>query len=184
MLVIGLVGPKAAGKETIAEYIAKRYIGRVHSHSEILDEILAILRIPNSRENEIKLVELRRTFGENTLIRGLNKKIKSEKGNLVCVTGIRFENEMNNIRSYPDNKIIYVDAPADIRFERIQKRGEKPDDSQMSYQKFIEIESQETEVHTKELGKKADFRIGNTGSTEQLYREIDGIMKQIYEVRK
>jgi dephospho-CoA kinase len=179
MLVLGIVGPKGAGKDTSGTYIAKRYNGRLHSHSEILDDVLAVLHIPNTRDNEIKLVALRTTFGPDTLIKALNKKIKAEQTELVVVTGIRFDNELENIRSYPRNKVIYINALPEKRFEWIQKRGQKPDDADMTYQKFMEIETKVTEVHTKELGEKADFKIENNGSEQELFKKIDEIMQKI-----
>lgn len=179
MLVIGIIGPKASGKETIANYIAGRYNGKSHSHSEILDDILSVLDIPNTRQNEIKLVALRKTFGPNVLTNALNKKIKAEDVSIQAITGIRFDSEYENIRSYPHNAVIYVDAPIEQRYQWQLKRGQKNNDAKMSFEEFQGIEQMETEVNIVELGKKADFKIQNRGSTEQLYAQIDAIMKQI-----
>ena len=179
MMVIGIVGPKAAGKETVANYIAGEYKGRAHSHSEILDDILAVLNIPNTRENEIKLVALRKTFGPQVLTNALNKKISAENYPVQVITGIRFDSEFENIRTYEKNAVIFIDAPLEKRYEWQSKRKQKSDDQNMSYEQFMQLEKRETEVNIIELGKKADFKVENTGSTEQLYVQIDAIMNQI-----
>ena len=178
MLVIGIVGPKAAGKDTAARYIAKKCAGKSHSHSEILNQILAILNLPNSRENAIKLVALRQKFGPEVLTKALNKKINDEQAQVEVITGIRFDSELANIRSYPNNKIIYIDSPSELRHERQLKRQERFDDT-ISYEEFIKIEKKETEVHIKELGEKADFKIENVGTEQEFLAKLDAIIKEL-----
>lgn len=180
MLIIGLIGSKATGKETVAKYIHKKYGGAYYAHSEILDQILDILKLPKSRENEIKLVSLRKMFGPQVLPNALNKKIRSDNADVVVVTGIRFQSEFENIRSYENNKILYIDAPLETRYKWQLSRKEKEDDADISFVQFVNLEKySETEANIKELGQKADFYIENTGSLEELYEKVDNIIEQI-----
>ena len=179
MIVIGLIGPKAAGKDSIGSHIVKKYGGKKHSHSETLDEILHVLRIPNTRENVIRLVALRKNFGDDVLINALNKKIKLDHTDIIVVTGIRFENEFKNIRSYPKNAIIYVNAPPEQRYQRQSNRNYRADDPTMSYEEFLSLEKRETEIHIHNLGEKADFKILNTCSEQELFAKVDDIIKKI-----
>ncbi len=179
MFVIGVIGPKASGKETIAKYIADKFGGNLHSHSEILTDVLDVLGIEHSRENEMKLVAFRKHFGPNILTNALNKKIKEENSKLQVVTGIRFQSELDNIRSYPNNKLIYIDAPIELRYERQKQRTQKADDQTMSFERFKEIENFETEVGIRALGEQVDFKVFNDGDQEKLDQQLDGIMKQI-----
>jgi dephospho-CoA kinase len=178
-LVIGIIGTKASGKETIANYIAKKYGGKAHSHSEILDDVLAVLNVRNSRSNEIKLVALRKTFGAEVLTGALNKKIRAENAPVTAITGIRFDSEYENIRCYPNNVIIYVEAPIEDRYQRQIKRKQKHDDHNMSFEEFADLEERETEIHIRELGEKADFKIKNNATAAELFTKIDDIMKKI-----
>lgn len=179
MIVIGIVGSKASGKDTIAKYIAEKYNGAHHSHSEILDDVLALLELPNSRENAIKLVAFREVFGENVLVNALNKKVKVKDVPVVIITGIRFKNEFDNIRSYSNNKIISVNADVMVRFERQHLRHEKADDQTVDLNKFVELEQAETERNIEELSKNADFQIENNGTEEQLFEKVDAILQGI-----
>lgn len=179
MLVIGIVASKASGKETVARYIAAKYGGNHHSHSEILDDILDILGIAKSRDNEMKLVILRKTFGPNVLTKALNKKINQEAAPVQVVTGIRFQSELDNIRSYPQSKIIYLQAPVEKRYEWQIARAEKADDVGMSFGVFKELDQRETEKDICQLGETADYNISNDGDKEQLFARIDAIMKEI-----
>jgi dephospho-CoA kinase len=179
MIIIGIIGPKRAGKDTIAKHIARKYNGKNHSHSEILYRILEIMHLEPSRENAIRLVQLRKVFGENILVQALNTKIERDHAELEAITGIRFQNEFDNIRSYPQNKIIFVDAPLETRFRWQHEDGEKSDDETMSFVEFIEMEKRETEIHIKELGKQADYHIENNGTQAQLFEQVDKIMAEV-----
>src|SRR5258708_6745921 len=104
MMVIGIIGPKAAGKDTIANHIQNKLGGKVHRFAEILDDILEILALSISRENEVHLVHLRDVFGPDTLAKALHNKIKQENADVVIITGVRFQNELDSIRALPNNK--------------------------------------------------------------------------------
>lgn len=180
-MIIGIIGAKKVGKETVAKHLVHKFGFHSHSHSEILREILGILNQDLTRMNYIKLVALRKTFGEDVLINALNKRINSdlEKGPVV-ITGIRFQNELDNIRAFPESKIIYITAPVEKRFEWQKQHGkDKSDDSSMEYAEFNRIESEETEVGIKELGVKADYHLENHGDRDELLQQVDQIITDI-----
>lgn len=179
MIVIGIIGAKAAGKELLANYLAKKYNGVAYSHSETLYAILRILELPCDRENAIRLVALRKTFGNDILIKALNKKLALDDKPIKIVTGIRFRNELDNIKSYPNNKLIYLDAPEELRYKWQLARGEKSDDGSMSYIEFLEFERRETEVNIKTLGLSADYRIDNSQSKQSLFDQADKIIQTL-----
>ena len=54
-LVLGIIGERFAGKDTVAEYLVKKYKAFQIRHSLILDEILNILDLPISRRNEMDI---------------------------------------------------------------------------------------------------------------------------------
>ncbi len=179
MKVIGIIGQKAAGKTTIAEYIAKATGAKIYRYAEILDDVLNVLRLPVTNINEIKLVALRKEFGENTLPKALRKKIMSQSGELAIITGIRFENELADIRSYPKNVLLYVESDIQLRYQRQKLRNQKADDQTMSFEEFAKLEEDSTEKEIKALGQAADFKIENNGSEQQLFKQIDAILQQI-----
>ncbi len=179
MIVVGIVGPRGAGKDTLAEHLAKKYNGKEHAHSEILYQILHILHLPGIRENAINLVNLRKVFGDNVLINALNERIKRDNADLEFITGIRFENEFKNIRNYPNSTIIYIDAPVELRFQWHLKNRQKTADRNLSFMEFLELEQRETEIYVKQLGEHADFKIENIHNQEDLFAAGEKIMQQI-----
>lgn len=176
--IIGLVGEKLAGKDTTANYLVKKYGADHFRFTHILDAILEDLDMPISRQNEINLgLGLRKVFGEHALVNAVEKRVKKSWASLIVVNGIRMD-EMDVVRSW-GAKIIYVTAPIETRFERYLTRREKADDASMNFEQFVSQEKGPTEERIPELGKKADFKIDNIGSLEELYGKADVIIKQL-----
>jgi len=177
-MIIGLVGEKLAGKDVIANYLVDRYEASHFRFTHILDAILEELNLPVSRKNEIDLgLGLRKVFGEHVLVNALEKRVKEAWTKIIVVNGIRMD-EMEVVKGW-GAKTIYVTAPIQTRFERYNHRHEKTDDAQMDMEQFRRQEDGPTEVRIPELGGKADFKIDNTGSLEELYRKVDGIYKKL-----
>ncbi|MBU6447571.1 AAA family ATPase [Patescibacteria group bacterium] len=179
MKVIGIIGQKAAGKTTIADYIAKKIGAKVHRYAEILDDVLNVLNLPITNINEIKLVGLRDVFGENTLPRALRKKITEENSPTVIITSIRFQNELDDVRAYAGSKVIYVESDIQVRFKRMQGRNQKADDTSISFEQFVSLEADPTEKYIKKLGDEADFKVINNGSEQELFTQVDAILQQL-----
>lgn len=175
-IILGLTGEKLGGKDTVAEYLMGKYGAVNIRHSSILDEILSILDMPVSRRNEIDLgMAMRQMFGLGILNRAVAKKVRESTASLVVINGIRFEEELENARAL-GARIVYVTAPSDARFARFLKRQEKADDAMQTREQFDRQEHEPTEVQIPHLGRLADFRIDNTGTLEQLYKNIDDII--------
>lgn len=178
-LIIGIVGQRLAGKDTVGEYLVKKY-GAFHiKYSNILDEILDILDQPKSRRNEIDLgMAMRSVFHEGVLNAAIKKKLQNVKENFRVVNGIRFMDEFETIKSL-GAKLIYVTAPQEILYERFLKRSQKADDNTLSAQEFAALESESTEVKIPQLDALCDFTINNVGSLEDLYKEVDNVIEKI-----
>jgi dephospho-CoA kinase len=177
-MIIGLVGEKLAGKDTIANYLVEKYGADHFRFTHILDAILEELGMPISRQNEIDLgLGLRKIFGEHVLVSALEKRVKKSRAKMIAVNGIRMD-EADIVKSW-GAKIIYVTAPADVRFGRYKNRHEKADDAQMNLEQFIRQEQGPTEIRIPELGRGADFRIDNIGSLDELYKKVDDIINKL-----
>lgn len=177
--IIGLVGEKLAGKDTAANYLAKKYGAFVVKFSEILDEILGLLLLPKSRRNEIDLgLGLRNIFGDEVLYRALVEKVKKSAAGIPVINGLRMDEQERAVRDL-GAKIIYITAPPEVRFARYQNRHEKPDDAVMNFEQFNKQEKELTEIGIPELGKRADFKIENIGSLEELYGKVERIIESL-----
>lgn len=178
-MIIGLVGEKLAGKDTVANYLKDKRGVFTIKFSQILDEILGLLHLPKSRRNEIDLgLGLRKIFGDEVLYKVLVERVKASQTSMSVINGLRMDEQEKAVKDL-GAKIIYVTSPADVRFARYQVRHEKIDDAVMNFKEFVEQEKELTEIKIPEMGKRADFRIDNTGSLQELYQKVDEIIKNL-----
>ena len=177
-LILGIVGEKFAGKDVVANYLVETQGAEHFRFSHILDDILNQLNLEISRSNEISLgLGLRQIFGGQVLGPAIAKKVKDSAKPLIVVNGIRMD-EFDVIKAL-GAKIIYITAPAELRYARYQQRHEKTDDATLDYQSFLKQEEGATESNIPELGKRADYKIENIGSLAELYEKFQTVLNQI-----
>ena len=179
-IIIGLVGESGSGKDTVADYLKERYSAKLFRFSDPLRDALELYLDSISREEMSWLaLVFRKRFGNDILSRGLRKKIeKYNNGEIIAVNGIRYFEDYDFMKSLPDSYVLYVTLDSRSRWERIYSRGEKTDDA-VSFEKFQELERAGTEVNVPKIGKKADFRLENTGTKEELFAKADEIIKKL-----
>lgn len=174
-IIIGLVGERLAGKDTVANFLLEKYGAAHFRFTDILDAILEELNLPLSRRNEIDLgLKLREVFGQHVLVNALQKRVSRAWEKIVTVNGIRMD-EMDVVKSW-DAKIIYVTAGLETRFARYQTRREKADDAVMNFEQFKQQENELTEIGIPALGEKADYKIVNEGNQHQLFAKVAQIV--------
>ena len=175
-LVIGLAGRIGAGKGTVAEYLKKRYGAQQFVYSDILGDILKRLHTPVTRESlQVLGKGLRDTLGKDVLVNAMKGDLEHGKGEMRLVDGIRYVNEVKMIRTFPQNALIFVDAPLEVRYERAKKRAEKGE-ALLSLDEFKELERAATEAELDKVRSMADFVIDNGGGVKDLYKKVDKLM--------
>ncbi len=178
--IIALSGPIASGKGTVKEYIVRNYSAKDCRFSTILRDVLGRINQPITRENLVKVsVSLRKTFGESTLAKAIVKDAVSIDNDIVVVDGVRRLADIEYLSKVPNFNLIAVDARLKIRHERLVKRGENEGDSTKTYSRFLKDHEYETEKSIPAVMRKAKYNLDNNGSFEDLYKQIDSIMKKI-----
>jgi dephospho-CoA kinase len=179
-IIIGLIGETGSGKDTFCDQIKKTVKEPVFCFrfSDLLSEILLILFGEVKKEDQQWLGKvLREQYGNDILARATARKIKNIENGIVILNGIRYWEEFEMVKKL-GGKNLYITADQKMRWQRINKRGEKIDDFS-SYEKFLEKEKAKTEILVPEIGKKADFIIENNGSMEDFFKKIDTIIKSL-----
>lgn len=181
-MIIGITGTLAAGKDTIASYLQKK--GFVHhSLSDILREELKKQGIKENIDNLLALGnKLRQEFGPGILGKKTLEKIKKNKEKNATASSIRHPKEIEELKKAKNFILIAVDAPIKIRYKRIQKRKRIGD--QVSFEKFksqekSQLKGNKTQVQLLKCIKMADYKIINNGTFEDLYKNIDKILKTL-----
>jgi dephospho-CoA kinase len=183
-IIIGLVGETGSGKDTVAHYLKRRYDVQLLRFSLPLKKTLDLFFNKSSKKDQAWLYStFKKRFGEDVLHQGVRRYVEQHDG-LMCVNGMRMMKDLDFIRSFKNNYIIYVTADQKIRWERVVGRGEKSDDNQ-TLEQFKEFEATaETEKNIPTIGAQGDFTVKNDGTMDDLLWEVDDAMKVILAKQK
>ena len=183
-IIIGLVGETGSGKDTVAHYLKRRYDVQLLRFSLPLKKTLDLFFNKSSKKDQSWLYSVfKERFGEDVLHQGVRRYVEQHDG-LMCVNGMRMMKDLDFIRSFKNNYVVYVTADQELRWKRVVGRGEKSDDRQ-SLEDFQKFESTaETEKNIPAIGAKADFVIKNDGTMDDLLWQVDDAMKEILKKKK
>ena len=186
-MLIGVVGKIAAGKTTIAKFLEELGFCRISCSDPLIDllthnvgEYSWIPELPERREpTRDTLIKygkyLKDKYGEDILIRLTLDKKRNCKN--VVIDGVRSKGEIEAVKQN-GGIVIYVDADARLRYERLKKRNASKDRVIKSFENFLEMdEAEETLYQTSRLKKMADFMIMNEGTLEELRKKLENILK-------
>jgi len=179
-IIIGLVGEIASGKDTVVEYLIKKYQATAHKFSTPLRDVLKRLYLDVSRENmqEVSRI-LREKFGQNLLAKVITEDVRNDSNKIVVVNGIRRFADIQYLKDLPEFKLVHINTDARICYERLIKRRENVDDTNKTFEQFQRDHEAETEKEIAEVAKSASYSINNNGTLEELYQQIDGIVNKL-----
>jgi len=180
-IILGLVGSLASGKETTKNYLAKNYKAKDCRFSSILRDAMNRTSIPTSRENIQKFSTiLRENFGENLLAKAIANDASKLDADVVVVDGVRRFTDIEHLTKLPNFFLIKIDADPKIRYERMVKRNENEGDNKKTFEEFLNDHDAEADRQIPEVMKSAKYSIDNSGTFEELYKQIDFLLKKIY----
>ena len=178
-LIIGLAGEMASGKGTVAKYLVEHYSCNEHRFSNCLREVLDRLYLEQSRENLQTLsTMLRKTFGEDLLAKIVFHDAQGDDKDIVVIDGARRLEDIVHLRILPHFKLIFIEADMRKCYERIKSRKENSDDETKTFEEFQKEQAQESESQIENLKIIADQVVDNNGSVEELYFQIEEIIKK------
>jgi len=176
--VLAFVGAPAAGK-TEAALVAEEMGIPVITMGEVVRAELRRRGLPLSDENAGRVAsELRAREGMDAIAKRCIPYIReiANKKAVIVVDGIRGITEVETFKKEfgTDFMLIRVDAPLNLRYERIKSRGR--DDDSLSIGEFKAREERENGWGMEEAMKKADKVIKNTGSLELFKEQVEEIL--------
>jgi dephospho-CoA kinase len=184
-IYIGLVGEIGSGKEDVSKFIAQEFDGRMKGvaivkFSALVSETLALWGLPPTRNNLQRMVRvMEENFGEGTLAGAVKQRLINEPAEVIIIDGVRWWADFELIRWLPRSVLVYVTAPADLRYSRVSRRTEKPDEINMTREKFDEDEKALNEVNIPLIGARADYRIDNTVSYGELHSLAEDVARDV-----
>lgn len=189
--IIILIGPICAGKGQVAQILSQSYGYTKLRFSQILEEEMARRNIEISRENYQKLGnELRHEFGSQALAIKIVEKINNQNIQKAVIDGARNPLEITYIRNHiPDASIcaVVIDAPQQLRFERLLQRKREGDPQ--SFEVFKQRDDKELygdgTPHSQRIMdcmQMSDDVIDNDASYDQLVDKLNTLL-QTHDLR-
>src|SRR5215831_2464894 len=179
-MLIGLTGRNAAGKGEVARYLQKKSF-YYYSLSDVIRDEIRSRGLDPTRELLIVIGnELRQRYGANILAERILAKIEDDKH--YVIDSIRNPAEVDAFRAAKHFKLIRIEAPPEVRFQRILKRHRESDPQTL--EEFIELENREAEgddtsQNLVKVELMADHALTNDGSLETLYPQIDELLLRL-----
>mgnify|MGYP001609705850 CR=1 FL=1 len=184
-MIIGFTGRIAAGKESVKHFLVEQGFVYVET-SQVLKEELSRRRMEITRKNMQDLGdELRVKYGLGVLMKLLLEKTDNKKNYIF--DSLRNAGEVDYLRKHvKDFILIAVDAPQEIRFQRILSRGKASDPR--TWDEFLVIDNRdyfdESNPHGQQVRDcmaRADFLIVNDADIAKSLKEVETIWEKIKE---
>ena len=185
-MIFGLTGRNASGKGEAAAFLKTKGF-YYFSLSDVVREEAARQGLDLTRENLILTGRrLRAEKGTGFLAEKILERLEPDKN--YVVDSFRHPDEVAVFRGQPQFRLIAVQAPPELRFERIRARNRESDPTSLS--EFRELEAREARRKTDagqdldETLALADFEVVNdttlTALHEQLSRLAQGLMAYLH----
>jgi dCMP deaminase len=179
-MLIGLTGRNAAGKGEVARYLQTKSCYYYSLSDAIRDEIRSRGEQPTRERLIIVGNELRQKYGSNVLAERILAKIEDDKH--YVIDSIRNPAEVEAFRAAKNFKLVRIEAPPQVRFERIRSRHRESDPS--TFDEFVTLENREAEgddtsQNLVKVELMADETLVNDGPLSKLYPQIDQLLKKL-----
>lgn len=177
-MIIGLTGKNASGKGEVANYLKDKSF-YFHSLSDAIRDELNSRKVPITRDSLIETGnELRSKFGADILARRILEKLDANRN--YVIDSIRNPAEVEAFRKTSRFVLLNIDAPDEVRFERIKSRNRENDPKTVKeFRQKEEAESKNVPAHMQSIEdcqKMADYTIINDGSLEKLHSKVQEIV--------
>ncbi|MEK7583800.1 MAG: hypothetical protein AAB490_01020, partial [Patescibacteria group bacterium] len=133
-----------------------------------------------NRDNMQELSSILRTqFGEDVLAKTIMQDALKFGAGLVVVDGARRLADISSLRALPNFYLVAMAAPARVRYERMTRRRENPDDRTKTWEQFQAEERAEAESLIDQLAAEANFTIDNDCSIPEMNERLEAMYQKI-----
>lgn len=187
MKVVGITGTIGSGKDVAKSFFEKKFSCYSSNLSDLIrTELLEKKKIKVDKNLKQNLGnDLRKQYGNHVLAE-LAWNFLQKNRELIVIGGIRNPGEIEFLKKKAgkDFVLIAVDAPRELRWEKVQKRNKSTDPK--TYEEFVAIDEKDLGTGEPEYGQQvrkcmsmADYKIENNGSDEEFFKKLDEIAKEI-----
>ena len=179
-ILLGLVGFGSVGKDTVARYLVDKHNFLHISCSDMIRKYMTDHNLGEHTRENLHVVgnSLREKYGSDYLI-VLSLDHKAER---LIISGLRNVGEAERLKK-EGGILIGVTAPVEVRYAWGKSRGGTKD--HVTFEQFKEMEEKEAASKDpkaqsiREVMAMADVTIDNSGSREDLFKEIDAVVSKV-----
>ncbi|MFA5126942.1 MAG: AAA family ATPase [Patescibacteria group bacterium] len=176
--ILVFTGLLACGKGTVAKYLVEKYQARTFRFSTMLRDVLTRLYLPDSRENMQTLSRiLRENFSQDIMSKVIANDAATTNTDLIVIDGARRLTDVEHLQKLPGFTLVAIEVDVKIRHQRLVARNENPGDADKTFEQFLQDEKAEPEVEIPFLMSRASIKIDNNGILEDLYKQLDNLVK-------
>ncbi|MDD5616392.1 MAG: dephospho-CoA kinase [Candidatus Methanoperedens sp.] len=179
MKLIAFVGMPGSGKSE-ASTVARSMKIPVVSMGDVVREEAAKRGLPSTDENIGGIgTELRKNEGMDAISKRCVPKIRAHETDVVVIDGTRNIEEVNYFKKQfgIDFKLIAINAPFDLRFERVKKRARS--DDMTGIKELKRRDEREKGWGLDKAMELADITLNNTSSLKGFQEEIRKLLRTI-----
>lgn len=184
-IVLGLVGPIASGKGTIARFLKSKGFEYFSLSDVVRDETRSRDLEINRKNLQDVGNDLRSNFSGAVLVDRIVGKVK--KHNLVVIDGVRNPQEIAAIKNDLFGKIMHVSAYKNRRLERYLERAEIRGEGKASVLKFKKSDARDLGEGEDKNGQQvaecmalADFKLINNSSIERFQENCQDMLDDLF----
>ena len=179
MKIFGAIGRIGSGKDAVVDYLRNKYDLPSVSVGDVVRDMAKEKGLSFTRENLEQIAsEAIRKHGKEFFMKRVMERIREKGWDRAGVTGIRTPDNVRYLKhEIGENFIlfhVYIEDPH-IRYRRLTRRGREGDPQ--TYEDFLEQDRKEEEkFHIKQAASMADYSMDNSGTMEDLHRQINNIL--------
>jgi dephospho-CoA kinase len=184
-MIIGITGTDGAGKGSVVEYLVAQHNFVHYSARALLEAELAGRGIAPDRA-QLRLIanELRATYGHSFIVDKALERKQADGAKQCVVESIRALAEVDTLKA-AGGWLLAIDAPIEVRYERIRGRGSASD--HLSFETFRaqeEIEMNDPDpsgMQKAAVMQAADHTIENATSITELHTLVESWLNSVLE---
>ncbi len=185
-IILGLIGQPSGGKDTVADYIVKKYEFVHVSTGDMLREYITKHNLGKTTRDVMQVVStrLREQYGANYLV---TQAIQHHPNKNIIISGLRNPAEAQEIHK-AGGELLTVNSSLETRYVRAKSRGRVGDEIDFdTFCKQEKLEENNSDPNAQNLNAvllMADEFIDNDDNLEALYTKVDAYMRRLTKKSK
>ena len=175
--ILGIVGRIGAGKDTVADYVARKYGYAIVAFRDAVKDVAQKEGLAPTRENMQHVgKKYRAAHGEDFFTNVVAQKAQ-KAGDKVIIKEMRTDGDVLPLKKKFGRamKVMCITADSENRFARMLARGRTGDPQ--TREEFAKQEEREDELGFTAALKHATINVDNNGTLGELYEKIDKLLK-------